>query len=100
MVSPNKNDKANNTTLGISKGSSRINMIYRYGVDRLYSVMFFNKNTCIKTSITNRKKFTRIVLLIFFLLRLQSRLLWSKFINYYIHILQLTKIYSKFHFHI
>jgi len=86
--------------LGVSKGNSKINKIYRYGVDRLYSVIFFNKNTCINTSTIKRSTLIIIVLIILFLQSLQSLLFFREFIVYYINILQFTKINRKGYFHI
>jgi len=87
-------------TFGVSKGSSSINRMYKYGVEKLYRVIFFSRKTCIKTSTMNLNTFKISVLIIFLLLSLQSRLFLCKFIVDHVHIFQLAKINRESYFHI
>src|SRR6185503_10973557 len=100
MVRPVINARMNSSTLGVSNGSNKINKIYKYGVERLYMVIFFSRKTCKKIKKRNRTRLTIMTLIILFFLGLQSRLLQRHLIHHHVYILQLAKIHSKFNFQV
>jgi hypothetical protein len=100
MVKPVTNAIGKSSQLGVSNGSNSRKRIYKYGVDRLYNEMFFNRKTWIKTKTKNRSRFITTILLILFLLSLQPVLFVAEFIINYVYILQFTKVYRQCHFHV
>ena len=93
MINPVINAMGKSSQLGISKGSNKINRMYRYGVERLYNEIFFNRKTCIKTKTTNLSRLIIILLLILFLPGLQRVLFFCEFVVHYINVFQFAEIY-------